>query len=527
MASGGTDNMTFSRKFGMSSKAARPLLEPSIPRKIGTRATLAGVLLCAGLTFMTTSDALAHCSYDLNGVGYGDNCPYLGGGSTDGGTYVAPPSPAEIAAQQAYALNEDGISAMNAGNYARAEQLFDQASKKTPYDATIAGNLKAARNLQRFQAVFPQGVDALKSQNYAEAIRYFEQADSIIPNSPTIQKWLELARDGVKDQTMLSLNDQGNTSYNTQDYAAAVRYYEQALKNVPNGVNAEALKNNLQNARDRLKADTEETERRVVNTESLKSLTEALKSAKSSSTSQDTARQSDPKSAAPALAFMPASGTGTNAFGTANADPANPPGELHTLDMKTEPPPPASVGTDTNALDQLKSAAGSSVQAAEASSEEEASKLAGKTFDRRGDRSDGAHAPDVSVSVPRSEPVYSPEVTLALAANKDYQELGAQHDKAIQEETTAQHQLDELNRNQKTETDNQKRQAIQIKIADAAQKLQTAKSAGAAIDIKRDEIVKKVVYKVKMLSADGDNQGPLPSPPDNTAAQPILVPNTK
>src|SRR5262249_20358339 len=120
-------------------------------------------------------------SWDLNGVGYPASCGYRGGGGGGGRAAPAPyipppPSPAQIAAQQANAINENGLRAEKAGNLALAISLYEQALRLSPR-ADISNNLAHARA----QALDRQAIEAERAGNSALALRLFEQAVQALP----------------------------------------------------------------------------------------------------------------------------------------------------------------------------------------------------------------------------------------------------------------------------------------------------------------------------------------------------------
>jgi tetratricopeptide (TPR) repeat protein len=82
-----------------------------------------------------------------------------------------PPTPEQVAAQQADALNEKGIDAFKAGDFAEAVSLFAQAVEAAPHDAVIANNLANARDRLKTQqdsetrrAAIVQHLDRLSSE---------------------------------------------------------------------------------------------------------------------------------------------------------------------------------------------------------------------------------------------------------------------------------------------------------------------------------------------------------------------------
>lgn len=92
-----------------------------------------------------------HCSPDwtaayrcMNGCG---GCPVSRGPARGATPYVPPPpTPEQLAAQKAHDLDEKGVAAFNAGDFAEAERLFSEAAQAAPDDSTIALNLAQARD---------------------------------------------------------------------------------------------------------------------------------------------------------------------------------------------------------------------------------------------------------------------------------------------------------------------------------------------------------------------------------------------
>jgi tetratricopeptide (TPR) repeat protein len=178
---------------------------------------IGAVSLCLGL--FPLSEALA-CSWDLNGVGYPPSCGYRGGG---GGVRAAPapyipppPSPAEIAARQANAINENGLRTEKAGNLALAISLYEQALRISPR-ADIANNLAHARAA----LLDKQAIEAERAGNSALAVRLFEQALQTLPTGSFYDKGRATLKKNLA-QTRAHLEEQqGREKQQQQDRAAA------------------------------------------------------------------------------------------------------------------------------------------------------------------------------------------------------------------------------------------------------------------------------------------------------------------
>jgi tetratricopeptide (TPR) repeat protein len=181
--------------------------------------------LAFGLFFglFPVSEALA-CSWDLNGVGYPASCGYRGGGGGGGNTYVAPapyvpppPSPAEIAARQAFPINENGIKAEKAGNYALAVSLFEQAVRLSPNDATMANNLRHARA----QVVNSEGLQAARAGNWTLALTLFDQAFRLMPSDHFYDVGRATLRRNIQETRNRQQEQEGRAKQLEQDKIAA------------------------------------------------------------------------------------------------------------------------------------------------------------------------------------------------------------------------------------------------------------------------------------------------------------------
>lgn len=194
------------------------------------------VSLCLGL--FPVSEGLA-CSWDLNGVGYPPSCGYRGGGGGGGRAAPAPyipppPSPAQIAAQQANAINENGLRAEKAGNLALAISLYEQALRLSPR-ADIANNLAHARA----EVLDKQAIEAERAGNSALALRLFEQATQALP----ADRFYDPARTTLKKniaKTRAHLEEQqGREKQQQQDKVAAANM-EQSIENLAQSLKATA-----------------------------------------------------------------------------------------------------------------------------------------------------------------------------------------------------------------------------------------------------------------------------------------------
>src|SRR5580704_14306528 len=76
------------------------------------------------------------CSWDLNGVGYPAECGYRGRGGGGGAPQPYVPS----AAKRSDDINTAGVQASNAGNWALAASLFEQALQINPSSTVAAIN---------------------------------------------------------------------------------------------------------------------------------------------------------------------------------------------------------------------------------------------------------------------------------------------------------------------------------------------------------------------------------------------------
>jgi len=186
------------------------------------------VSLCLGL-FPVSEGWAQHCqSYWTAQYKCAMGCGCGGGGGGGGGGYVAPPppSPAEIAAQQANAINENGLSAEKAGNLALAISLYEQALRLSPR-TDIANNLGHAR-----AALFDkQGIEAERAGNSALALQLFEQAAQAMPADSFYDPGRATLRKNIAQTRAHLEQQQGRERQQQQDKVAAAGM-EQSIQNL-------------------------------------------------------------------------------------------------------------------------------------------------------------------------------------------------------------------------------------------------------------------------------------------------------
>jgi hypothetical protein len=153
-------------------------------------------------------------------------CPGSGG-------YVAPQ-------QRSDDINSAGVQASNAGNWALAASLFQQALQINP------NNPAAAINLRRTQAIMvnEDGMKAVNARNWSLAESLFEQASRINPNDPAIASNLLKVRtliQGLADQRATEeQNNAARDQINSQALAEAEAKRKAAIDLINSQVLAEA-----------------------------------------------------------------------------------------------------------------------------------------------------------------------------------------------------------------------------------------------------------------------------------------------
>lgn len=202
------------------------------------KVTVGVVVLCLGLFSM--SQAQANCQpYWTEAYKRLQGC-LGGGGGYQAPAYVPPPpSPAQIAAQQAHAINENAIRAEKAGNLPLAISLYEQAMRLSPSAAT-ANYLGHARA----QLLDKQGIEAERAGNSALALRLFEQAVQALPadryyepSRVTLRKNIQTTRAHLEEQ-------QGREKQQQQDKVAAANV-EQSIRNLAQSLNTTASTSGL------------------------------------------------------------------------------------------------------------------------------------------------------------------------------------------------------------------------------------------------------------------------------------------
>lgn len=147
-----------------------------------------------------------------------------GCGGGGGGGYVAPapyipppPSPAQIAAAQARPINENGIRAEKAGNYALAVSLFEQAVRLSPGDAVLVNNLRHARSV----VTNNEGLQAARAGNWTLALALFEQALQTMPTDSSYEKARATLRKSIQPSRNHKEEQAGREKQLQQDSIAA------------------------------------------------------------------------------------------------------------------------------------------------------------------------------------------------------------------------------------------------------------------------------------------------------------------
>ena len=169
-----------------------------------------------------TSGAMATCSYDLNGVGYGDNCPYRGPVNRPRApvyyyhppTYYPPrvfappqpvgPTPAQLQAQQrkraGHNANENGVAAYRKHDWGAAIADLRRALRLWPENGVIRHNLQQALAAQSNVA----GLADFRRGDYAAAVAAFRRAHTDLPGDGTIKLNLSSALDNWNRERQLA-----------------------------------------------------------------------------------------------------------------------------------------------------------------------------------------------------------------------------------------------------------------------------------------------------------------------------------
>ena len=122
-------------------------------------------------------------------------------------SYDPGPSAAEIAAQQrratAHRLNGQGVACSYKNDWAGAVKYYQQALQYSPNDSVIRNNLAKARQALRNTTAHnlnDKGVALSYKNDWAGAVKYYQQALQSNPDSPVIRKNLSQAQEALNDQ---------------------------------------------------------------------------------------------------------------------------------------------------------------------------------------------------------------------------------------------------------------------------------------------------------------------------------------
>jgi hypothetical protein len=304
------------------------------------------------------------------------------------------------------------------------------------------------------------------------------------------------AHNKAKLKKATAVNEQGLAAYSSGDWAAAAAHFKKALQlNPKDGViraNLAAAQTQLGYAEARRMAERQSAAENLARAHRAQQQQQAdrQKAAEAAAQAQrEQAQRQQDKIAADNIQRH------TETFAHSLSAAPSPDG----LDFNA--------GTDTNAQHQEKAAASTSIKGANATSDEDAAKWAGKIFDRGGgDRADEDDAPKISLSSPTAASDLSSRVDKVLASDKDYQALVAHRAQAVQDASNAQRQLEALKAKQQSETDPTKRQQNQIQISNVTTQLGAAKTSVATDEIKQDDITRRVIYTVTVIPAAGSGE---------------------
>jgi hypothetical protein len=139
------------------------------------------------------------------------------------------------------ALNDKGLKALRDGETAEALAYFKEASELEPNNTAIADNIERAEEQLREEKIDEaatdfnnKGMEALNHGDTATALYYLHKASELEPEDPTIRDNLRHALEVQTRQEALALNHKGVKAFEKRDFAAAVKYYREALKKLPN-----------------------------------------------------------------------------------------------------------------------------------------------------------------------------------------------------------------------------------------------------------------------------------------------------
>jgi tetratricopeptide (TPR) repeat protein len=152
-----------------------------------------------------------------------------------------PKTPAQLQYEKAMALNDKGLKALRDGETAEALEYFKEASELEPTNAAIASNIERAEEQLRQDKIDEaannfndKGLDALQRGDTATALFYFDKAGELKPEDPTFRDNRRHTLERQTRQEGLALNKKGNEAFVKGDFAAAVKYYQEAQKKLPN-----------------------------------------------------------------------------------------------------------------------------------------------------------------------------------------------------------------------------------------------------------------------------------------------------
>lgn len=152
--------------------------------------------------------------------------PGGGGGGGYHPTYRAPGPTREE--KQAYAYNERGRKAAKKGDWAAARDNYQQAAALQPGEPVYKRNLAYALN--------ELGRELANQHEWGRAYDYFVDAANRVPGNPAYTKNRDTAWWWLREGPAYSYYGRGQDAWNKRDWAAAYRFFQQALALRPDNV---------------------------------------------------------------------------------------------------------------------------------------------------------------------------------------------------------------------------------------------------------------------------------------------------
>ena len=192
-----------------------------------------GVMIVCLALFPATPGLAQHCQPYWTAQ---YKCAVACGPCGGGGGYVAPrpyvapqPTAAQIAAQRASAIADEGVKAEKARNWTLAMSLYEQALRLNPNSRVIRGQLGHVRAA----ALNAQGGEAFKAGNWALAITLFERALQVTPKDKYYEPTRITLGKNIAKARAAALNAEGIEARKAGNWTLAITRFEQALRITP------------------------------------------------------------------------------------------------------------------------------------------------------------------------------------------------------------------------------------------------------------------------------------------------------